>query len=64
MINRREVRWRKADCASGNCVEVARLGDHYLVRDSKVPDGAVLSFSEAEWEAFVEGVKAGDFSFG
>jgi hypothetical protein len=64
MINRTEAQWRRADCTNGSCVEVAKVGDRYLVRDSKAPDGAVLTFSEAEWEAFVGGVKAGTFSFG
>jgi len=45
------------------CVEVAKVDDTYLVRDSKNPDGAVLSFTEQEWAAFVEGVEAGEFRF-
>nr|WP_308130040.1 DUF397 domain-containing protein [Kitasatospora aureofaciens] len=31
------------------------------VRDSKDPDGAALLFSADAWEAFVGGVKAGEF---
>ena len=33
----------------------------YLMRDSKDPDGPVLAFTAAEWEAFVAGVKDGEF---
>lgn len=46
--------------ANGNCVEVAK-GDNgeRLVRDSKDNgEGPVLTFTEAEWDAFVKGVKA------
>lgn len=33
----------------------------YLMRDSKNPDGPALAFTPAEWEAFVRGVKDGEF---
>lgn len=56
--------WRKSSrCGSNTCVEVAKVGDQFLVRDSKNPGVAALSFTEAEWEAFVEGVNAGEFRF-
>jgi hypothetical protein len=29
--------------------------------DSKNPDGSVLIFSHTEWQAFVAGVKLGEF---
>ena len=57
----------------GNCVEVtvttdtsawphkADAGKLYLMRDAKKPDGPVLAFTPAEWEAFVLGVKDGEF---
>lgn len=32
-----------------------------LMRDAKRPEGPVLVFTPAEWEAFVEGVKDGEF---
>jgi uncharacterized protein DUF397 len=32
-----------------------------VMRDSKHPEGPVLYFTEAEWEAFIEGVKDGEF---
>jgi hypothetical protein len=33
----------------------------YLMRDTDDPDGPVLAFTTAEWEAFVAGVKDGEF---
>jgi hypothetical protein len=58
------AQWRKSRrCGHSACVEVAKVDGGYLVRDSKNPDGAVLSFSEQEWAAFVEGVEAGEFRF-
>ncbi|WP_229071861.1 DUF397 domain-containing protein [Actinoplanes sp. DH11] len=65
MIRQTEgLRWRRSrDCATGACVEVATIGDEVLIRDSKNLDATPLAFSRAEWEAFVSGVKAGDFGF-
>jgi uncharacterized protein DUF397 len=54
--------WVRAQyCNSGACVEVSRIDDGVLVRDSKNPQGPRLKFSNSEWEAFVEGVRNGDF---
>ncbi|MEV6149784.1 DUF397 domain-containing protein [Nonomuraea sp. NPDC052129] len=33
----------------------------FLMRDSKDPDGPVLSFTPDEWRAFTAGVKDGEF---
>ncbi|GII92295.1 DUF397 domain-containing protein [Sinosporangium siamense] len=64
------IRWRKSSWSANgqNCVEVAAVADGaqsdhvvYLVRDSKAPDGPQLHFSPSEWEAFLGGVKAGEF---
>ena len=39
------AQWRKSQrCSGGACVEVAKVDGGYLVRDSKNPTGAVLSF--------------------
>jgi hypothetical protein len=36
--------------------------DHVIaMRDSKQPDGPVLIFTPAEWEAFILGVQDGEF---
>lgn len=56
--------WIKSSLSAynGNCVEVAGLAhDRIRVRDSKHPRGAVLSFTPAEWDAFVGGVRNGEF---
>ena len=45
-----------------NCVEVADLPDNgRAVRDSKRVDSPVLTFNAAEWRAFVQGIRAGEF---
>ncbi len=55
--------WKKSRFSgAGNCVEVARDDRLIYVRDSKIgPTGSVLAFTEAEWDAFVSGVRAGEF---
>jgi hypothetical protein len=57
--------WRKSSRSNGNggdCVEVADLPDgSRAVRDSKDRGGPTLLFTPAEWRAFVEGVKLGEF---
>jgi hypothetical protein len=53
--------WRS--CGNGACVEVTKIDRSYLIRDSKSPDGPVLVFSGAEWDAFVVGIKNGSFQF-
>ncbi len=55
--------WRKASYSGNNgggCVEVARnLPGLVAVRDSKVPDGPVLTMTPEDWRAFTGQVKAG-----
>ncbi|MGE5136704.1 MAG: DUF397 domain-containing protein [Gemmatimonadota bacterium] len=67
--------WQKPSQSTdgSNCVEVTVTYDTsgsghksdseklYLMRDSKNPDGPVLAFTPAEWEAFILGVKDGEF---
>lgn len=57
--------WRKSSRSGGNggqCVEVAtNLPGMVAVRDSKDPDGPKLTFTPAEWRAFIGGVKTGEF---
>jgi len=58
------VEWRRrCDNSSGNCLEVAFLGDGVMVRDSKDQGGPVLTFTRAEWDAFTAGIKGGEFDF-
>jgi hypothetical protein len=59
--------WRKSSASNGNggnnCVEVALLDAAVAIRDSKNPDGPALVFCSAEWDAFVDGAKRGEFDF-
>jgi hypothetical protein len=51
-------------CSLGNCVEVGRSTDGtVVVRDTKDRAQQALAFTDAEWAAFVAGVKAGEFDF-
>lgn len=58
------TRWVKSSLSycNSNCVEVASLPDGWIgVRDSKDTQGPVLRFTPAEWNAFVGGVRNGEF---
>lgn len=55
--------WRKASAsgAEHDCVEIAELpGGARAVRDSKNPGHEPLRFTATEWNAFQEGVVAGE----
>ena len=56
--------WIKSSYSAytGNCVEVQGLpGSTIRVRDGKNPKNGVLSFTAAEWDAFIRGVRNGEF---
>ena len=54
--------WHKSSRSGMNgCVEVALLAGAVAVRDSKDRGGPVLLFTADEWEAFVGGVRDGQF---
>jgi len=46
----------------GNCVEVAFLADGVAMRNSRDPQGPALVFTRAEWQAFLGGAEAGEFT--
>jgi Domain of unknown function (DUF397) len=48
------AQWKKSSYSgnSGNCVEVANLGQTVAVRDSKDPEGPVLVVARSEWQTF------------
>ena len=55
--------WRKSTYSNGsggNCVEVADLPNGRAVRDSKHPEGPILVFARERWQAFVQGIQAGE----
>jgi hypothetical protein len=62
MVDLSRAAWRKSTRSGNNgCVEVAFVEDQVAVRDSKDRSGPVLVFTTHEWEAFVGGVRTGEF---
>lgn len=58
------VIWQKSGRSgpNGNCVECAALPDGAVaVRNSRDPQGPALIYTAAEIEAFILGVRDGDF---
>jgi hypothetical protein len=54
--------WRKSSRSQANgCVEVRVDQRQISVRDSKNRLGPVLTFTLTEWEAFLGGVRDGEF---
>lgn len=56
--------WRKSSFsdAGGECVEVAPQPDGTIaVRNSNNPDAGTVYFTRAEMDAWLKGVKAGEF---
>ena len=56
--------WVKSSLSmsNGNCVEVTSLSRGGIgVRDSKDTEGPVLRFTPDEWQAFLGGVRNGEF---
>jgi hypothetical protein len=56
-------RWIKASrsASDNNCVEMRRRVDLIEVRDSKYPDGPALGYTPAEFAAWLDGAKKGEF---
>jgi ABC-type amino acid transport substrate-binding protein len=54
--------WRKSTFSKVNsCVEIALFDSCVAVRDSKDRSGAVLVFTAADWDAFISGLRNGEF---
>lgn len=56
--------WRKSSLSGpncDNCVEVTTYRDQIAVRNSTNPRGPAVLFTTGEWDAFVGGVKNGEF---
>jgi predicted secreted Zn-dependent protease len=54
--------WRRSTWSGGgNCVEVSVTSESVLMRNSQRPEGPVVEFSHAEWQAFLKGVHDGQF---
>ena len=62
MVDLSRAAWRKSTRSGNNgCIEVAFVGDQVAIRDSKDRSGPVLQFTHREWEAFLAGVRHGEF---
>ncbi|WP_320066624.1 DUF397 domain-containing protein [Micromonospora sp. RTGN7] len=54
--------WQRAEGdTSDSAVEVAFVDDLIGMRNSAEPEGPVLVFNQAEWDAFVAGAQDGEF---
>jgi hypothetical protein len=64
------VQWhistRSSSGAGDSCVEAGPLSDgtgRVALRHSKHPDGPVIVYTRAEWDAFLAGAKDNEFDF-
>ena len=56
------IEWRKSTYSGINgCIEIGFINRHVAIRDSKDPEGRFLLFTIAEWSAFLDGVRDGQF---
>lgn len=54
-----DPQWTKSTRSGATaCVEVAHVNGVVMVRDSKDPDGTVLTFDRTDWFAFLDVVNA------
>jgi hypothetical protein len=55
--------WQRAEGGEPDegAVEIAFVDDLIGMRNSAEPDGPVLVFTQAEWDAFVAGAQDGEF---
>lgn len=58
-----ETPWVKATASNsdGTCIEQRRVGDVVEVRDTKDRGGPVLRFTRAEFAAWLDGARGGEF---
>ena len=63
MTDNNTTTWIKASASSGagQCVEMRRRAGGVDVRDSKHPEAPALSFTNAEFAAWLDGAKKGEF---
>ena len=54
--------WKTSSRSAGdNCVEVCIGDDGVRIRDTKDRSGPVLTVSREAWQAFLDGVRNGEF---
>lgn len=52
-----QLTWRRSGrCSGGSCVEVAKVDDRIMVRNSADPR-LVVTFTHDEWMAFLDGAE-------
>jgi hypothetical protein len=58
-VSQQSIRWRKASYSGNlsNCIEVASLGRHFAVRDTKDRSGPVLAFDRTDWTPFLASIR-------
>jgi hypothetical protein len=64
---REQPQWRKSSYSGdtgGECVEIAAVSPSIAVRDSKNPEGPMLTFDAATWAEFTSVIKAGRHDLG
>lgn len=63
------IAWRisaHSSSGGGSCVEAGPLSDgsgRVALRHGHHPDGAIVVYTAAEWDAFTAGVRDGEFDF-
>jgi hypothetical protein len=54
--------WRRSTkSVYGSCVEVRFVGEDVHLRNSRDPEGPILVFTPAEWDAFLAGAEEHEF---
>ena len=54
--------WRRSSyCNGGECAEIARMDNMIALRSSTAPD-CVVHYSNEEWRALVQAIRAGEFA--
>lgn len=61
LSNAEWLRSSQAEDPADGHLEIAFVSDHIAMRNSADPDGPVLIFTQAEWDAFVLGAQDGEF---
>jgi predicted secreted Zn-dependent protease len=62
MTTAQHISWNVSHtCEGGACIAVSKQGESVLLRLTGSPEGTTLRASTGEWEAFVEGIRQGDF---
>lgn len=60
--DRNSLDWRTSTFSGGGgCVEVTPVDNKVAVRHSRRPNEEVIVYSAAEWSAFIDGAKKGEF---